>query len=107
MRLVMIGDFFFALSLGVSILLDDSRNWKFQLGEHFSATGTAGLLILLCLFTLPFIASGIWAASRTGAGGMTPPIASDAQEERGRSETDSKDTNGFVCSEGGLYFSRP
>lgn len=54
MRLVMVGDLFFALSMGVSILLDDSQNWKFQLGEHFTATGVAGLLILLCFFSLTF-----------------------------------------------------
>jgi hypothetical protein len=99
MRLVMVGDLFFALSMGVSILLDDSRHWKFQLGEHFTATGVAGLLILLCFFTLPFIASAIWAASRTQAGGTTPPIASNAQEERGGPKQDGKNTNGFHYSE--------
>ena len=85
--------------MGVSILLDDSQNWKFQLGEHFTATGVAGLLILLGFFTLPFIASAMWAASRTGAGGKTPPIISNAQEERGGSEKDGKDINGFRYSE--------
>jgi hypothetical protein len=99
MRLVMVGDLFFALSMGVSLLLDDSQNWKFQLGEHFTATGVAGLLILLGFFTLPFIASAIWAASRTRAGGKTPPIVSNAQGERGGSEKDGKDTNGFRYSE--------
>lgn len=99
MRLMMVGDLFFALSMGVSILVDNSQNWKFQLGEHFTATGGAGLLILLGLFTLPFIVSAIWAASRTQAGGTRPPIVSKAQEESGDSEKDGKDTNGFRYSE--------
>ncbi len=99
MRLVMVGDLFFALSMGVSILLDNSQNWKFQLGEHFTATGAAGLLILLGLFTLPFIASAVWAAGRTRAGGTTPPIASHAREGRGGSEEDGEDTNVFRYSE--------
>jgi len=101
MRLVMVGDLFFALSMGVSILLDDSRNWRFQLGEHFTATGVAGLLILLCFFTLPFIASAIWAARRTRAGGTTPPLASNAQEGRRAAEKDDRNTNGFRYSESG------
>jgi hypothetical protein len=99
MRLVMVGDLFFALSMGVSIVLDDSQNWKFQLGEHFTAEGVAGLLILLCFFTLPFIASAIWAAKRTRADGKTPPLASSAQEKRGGSEKDANNTNGFRYSE--------
>ncbi len=99
MRLVMVGDLFFALSMGVSILLDDSQNWNFQLGEHFTATGVAGLLILLCFFTLPFIASAVWAASRTQAGGAAPPLTSNIHEERGGSEKEGKDTNGFRYSE--------
>jgi hypothetical protein len=99
MRVVMVGDLFFALSMGLSILLDDSQNWKFQLGEHFAATGAEGLLILLGFFTLPFIASAIWAARRTRAGGTTPPIASNAQEERGSSEKNGNNANGFRYSE--------
>jgi hypothetical protein len=99
MRLVMVGDLVVAVSLGVSILLDDSRNWKFQLGEHFAAAGVTGLLILLGLFMLPFIASAIWAARRTRAGGKTPPLASRAQEEGGGSEEDGKNMNGFRYSE--------
>jgi len=54
MRLIMIGDFFLALSLAISIVLDDSQNWKFQLGENFTAEGLTGLIILLGFFTLPF-----------------------------------------------------
>ena len=99
MRLVMMGDLFFASSMGVSILLDDSQNWKFQLGEHFTATGVAGLLILLGFFTLPFIASAIWAAGQTRAGGTRPPITSNSQEERGGSQKNPKNTDGFRYSE--------
>lgn len=95
----MVGDLFLALGMSVSILFDDSQNWKFQLGEHFTATGATGLLILSCFFTLPFIVSAIWAASRTRAGGTTPPLASNAQEEGGGSEKTGKDTNGFRYSE--------
>lgn len=99
MRLVMVGDLFFAFSMGISIVLDDSQNWKFQLGENFTATGVAGLFILLSFFTLPFIASAIWAAKRTRADGKKPPIASNTQEERGGSEEDGRNTNGFRYSE--------
>lgn len=98
MKLVMIGDLFFALSMGLSILLDDSQNWKFQLGENFTATGVWGLLILLGLFTLPFIASALWAARRTQAGGTPPPV-SDSQKEHKPLEKNDKNPNGFRYSE--------
>ena len=99
MRLVMVGDLFFALSMGVSIVLDRSQDWRFQLGEHFTATGVTGLLILLSFFTLPFIASAIWAAGRTRAGGPAPPIASKEREGHEGSEKEGRDTNGFRYSE--------
>jgi hypothetical protein len=99
MRLIMVGDLFLALSMGVAILLDDSQSWKFQLGEHFAVTGVAGLLVLLGFFTLPFIASAVWAASRAKAGGTAPPLASRTQVERGGPEKDSKSSNGFRYSE--------
>jgi hypothetical protein len=99
MRLVMVGDLFFALSMAAAILLDDSQNWKFQLGEHFTATGAAGLLILLCFFTLPFVVSAIWAASRTRTNGPAPPLASSTRENHGGSEKEDKNTNGLRYSE--------
>ena len=99
MRLVMVGDLFFALSMGVSILLDDSQDWTFQLGEHFTATGVAGLFILVCLFTLPFVASAIWAARRTRRDGTAPPLASSAQKDHSGSEKKGKNTNSFRYSE--------
>ena len=98
MRLVMVGDFFFSLSMGITILFDDSQNWKFQLGEYFTATGAAGLLILLGLFTGPLLVSGIWAAMRTQAGGTAPPLASN-QHDSGSSEKEREPTNGFRYSE--------
>lgn len=99
MRLVMIGDLFFAAGLGVSLIFGDSRDWKFQLGEYFTADGLAGLLMLLCLFTLPFVASAVWAARRTRAGGTTPPpLASHAEGEGGGPEGDGGNTNLFRYS---------
>ena len=94
MKLVMLGDFFFSLSMGLSIFLDDSHNWKFQLGEYFTASGRAGLLILLGLFTAPFMVSGIWAAMRTQKGGTAPPLASN-KHERETSEKEGERPNGF------------
>jgi hypothetical protein len=93
MRLIMIGDFFLALSLAISIVLDDSQNWKFQLGENFTAEGLTGLIILLGFFTLPFLASAIWAASRTRTGRTKPPLASNIQDRC--AEKEDGNTNGF------------
>jgi hypothetical protein len=101
MRVVMVGDLFLAVSIGVGFLLGDSRDWKFQLGEHFTADGVAGLLILICLFTLPFASSAIWAARRTRDDRMAPPPApSYAQERREKTDEDGGDTNGFRYSAG-------
>ena len=91
MRLVMVGDLFVALSISLSLALDDSQNWTFQLGEHFTAAGVAGLLILICLFTLPFIASAIWAATSTRTDGPKPPLIPSKDEAHRESEQD--DTN--------------
>jgi hypothetical protein len=98
MKMVMVGDFFFSVSMGISILLDDPQNWKFQLGEFFTASGRAGLLILLGLLTAPFLVSGIWAAMRTQAGGTAPPLASN-KHEREDSEKEGERTNSFRYSE--------
>ena len=98
LRMVMVGDLFFALSIGLSFLLGDSRDWKFQLGEYFTADGVAGLFILLCLFTLPFVACAVWAAGRTRARGAAPPAASPTQDGRRDSEEDGKPPNGFLYS---------
>ena len=98
MRLVMVGDLFVALSLSLSLILD-SQNWKFQLGEHFTADGIVGLLMLLCLFTLPFIASAIWAATSTRTDGTKPPLIPSKEEVHIDSEQDGKDANRFRFSE--------
>ena len=99
MRLVMIGDLFFAAGLAVSVILGD--DWRFQLGEHFTADGVTGLLILLCLFTLPFVISAVWAARRTRAGGTTPPLSSSkAEEGRGGSDGEGGNTNVLRYSAG-------
>jgi len=100
MKLVMIGDLFIAMSMGVSLVLDDSQNWKFQLGEHFTAEGVPGLFILLCLFTLPFVASAIWAASSIRRGGARPPMIPTQEEGRRDSEQDTTNVNKFRFSEG-------
>lgn len=109
MRLVMIGDLFLALSMMIAIVLDDSQNWKFQLGENFTATGVAGLFILLGLFTFPFVASAIWAASRSQAGGTTPPLGSNAQEQSRGPEKDDENISKHVNFTAGYvrYWTRP
>lgn len=98
MKLVMIGNIFLALNLGISILLDNPQNWKFQLGEYFTVTGIAGLLVLLCLFTLPFVASAIWAAGRVKSGGTAPPLVSDVAKQRKAPDKD-KNNNEYRCAE--------
>ena len=95
MRLVMIGDLFFAVSMAFSIVLDDAQNWKFQLGENLTIAGVRGLLILLGLFTLPFVLSALWAATRTRAGGTPPSLASNTEDETNGSPKDPKGINGL------------
>lgn len=95
----MVGDLFVALSMSISLILDDSQNWKFQLGEHFTADGVAGLLILLGFFTLPFILSAVWAARSTRTVGTKPPLIPSKEEGYRDSEPDSKNTNGFRFSD--------
>jgi|KBSSwiStaDraftv2_1062776.scaffolds.fasta_scaffold853796_2 hypothetical protein len=93
MRVIMVGDLFLALSMGISLALDDSQNWKFQLGENFTAEGLTGLFILLGFFTFPFIASAVWAATRTRAGGSKPPLASNTQARP--AEKEDRNTDSF------------
>ena len=99
MKVVMVGDLFFALSLIITILLDGSGNWKFQLGEHFTADGIFGLLILLGPITLPFIASGIWAAYRTRVNGPTTPLAANSDVKREGAVNEDKKSDSFRYSE--------
>jgi hypothetical protein len=99
MRLIAAGDIFFALNMGGSILLDDAHEWKFQLGEHLSITGVAGLLVLLGFFTVPFVVSAIWAIKRAGSGGTTTPLAHHAQDNHGTLEKKAKKEDGFKYSQ--------
>ena len=62
------GDIFLALNMGASLVLDEARDWTFQLGEYVTISGVAGLSILLFFFTGPFVASAIWAIARSGSG---------------------------------------
>ena len=104
MKSVAVGDFLFALNLGGSFLLDllrgDLAATKIQGGEFFTLQGTVVALILLLLFVLPFVASGIWAARRSERGGPTAPHAAGAQETRTNSDEGTKDINGFRFCEG-------
>ena len=104
MKSVAVGDFLFALNLGGSFLLDllrgDLAATKIQGGEFFTLQGTVVALILLLLFVLPFVASGIWAARRSGTVGPTAPHAAGAQETRTNSDEGTKDINGFRFCEG-------
>jgi len=99
MKLVMVGDLFFATSMGLALILDNSQNWTFQLGEYVSVTGIWGLIILLGFFTLPFVVSAIWAARRIRAGGPMNPALSNEEEHDGRPEDHGKGTNSFRYSE--------
>ncbi len=100
MTLIIVGDIFLALNFGGSSLLEGSSdNWRIDFGEGKSITGLAGAFILLFVFTFPFVASAIWAASRSRSNGTAPPLTSDLQEKRNDTEDHSKDINGFRLSE--------
>lgn len=100
MVLVAVGDILFALSLGASILLGGREQWTFQLGEHFVVTGVAGLMVLLSLFTLPFIVSALWAVKRASGGRNLPPLVDSSSGKQNRPAKDEQDINGFRYSEG-------
>jgi hypothetical protein len=62
-------------------------------------TGLGSALILLLVFTFPFVASAIWAASR-GRSNRTPqPLTSALQEKRNDIENHTRDINRFRFSE--------
>ena len=71
------GDIFLALNMGGSLVLDEARDWTFQLGEYVTISGVAGLSILLFFFTGPFVASAIWAIARSGPGPTPSPKTQD------------------------------
>ena len=100
MLMMMIGDLFLALNFGGSTLLEGhTDNWRIDFGEGRSITGLASAFILLLLFTMPFVASAIWAASHSRSSGSLPPLASNPEKERDKSGEITKDTNGFRFSE--------
>lgn len=104
MKSIAVGDFLFALNLGVGFLLDlvrgDLAETKIQGGEYFTLQGTAVALILFLLFALPFVASGIWAVRRSGSSGTTPPHPESGPESGSNSDEATKGFNGFRFSEG-------
>jgi len=99
MKLVMLGDLFFGLSMSIALVLDNPTNWKFQLGEQFTAEGMTGLIILLGFFTLPFFVSAVWAAKRSRSGGTPTPLASGMEEGPKRLKKDDKNPNDFRYSQ--------
>jgi hypothetical protein len=100
MFLILIGDLFLALNFGGSTLLEGSSdNWRIDFGEGRSITGLASAFILLLFFTFPFVASAIWAASRSRWNRPAPPLASDLQEKGNEAEDHTKDMNSFRFSE--------
>jgi len=101
MTLIVIGDIFLALNFGGSTLLEGrSDNWRIDFGEGKSITGLASAFILLFIFTFPFVASAIWAASRSRLNGSAPPLISNFQQKRKRQDEGPKDINNFRFSEG-------
>ncbi len=100
MLLITIGGLFFGVNMCWSLIQSNPGDWEFQLGEYFSISGVRGLLVLIGLFAMPFLASAIWAAKRSRFGGTTPPLASDAQDRDAKVEPEHNDTNGFQYSEG-------
>ena len=101
MTLIVVGDIFLALNFGGSTLLEGrSDNWRIDFGEGRSITGLTSAFILLLFFTFPFVASAIWAASRSRSNRMAPPLTSDSLKKSDDTEDDSKDINSFRFSEG-------
>ena len=100
MTLILVGDIFLALNFGGSTLLEGrSDNWRIDLGEGRSITGLASAFILLLVFTVPFVASAIWAARRSRSNGVAPPLNSDLQQERDDTQGHKKDINSLRVSE--------
>jgi hypothetical protein len=100
LTLVLVGDIFLALNFGGSTLLEGSSdNWRIEFGEGRSITGLAGAFILLLFFTFPFVASAIWAASRSRSNRTSPPLTSDLQQEPNDTEDHTNGTNSFRLSE--------
>src|SRR6185436_16314059 len=100
MTLIVIGDIFLALNFGGSTLLEGrADNWRIDFGEGKSLTGLASAFILLVIFTFAFVASAIWAASRSRSNGSAPPLTSSPQQKRKRADDRPKDINRFRFAE--------
>lgn len=98
--LLMVGDILLALNFGGSTLLEGhTDNWRIDLGEGRSITGLASAFILLLLFTVPFVASAIWAARHIRSNASMPPIACNLHDARDKAGESRKDTNSFRFSE--------
>jgi hypothetical protein len=94
MVLLLVGDIFLALNFGGSTLLEGhTDNWRIDFGEGRSLTGMGAAFLLLLLFTIPFVASAIWAASRSRSGGTGPRLSSDPAPESVKSGENTNDTN--------------
>ncbi|MBA3356729.1 MAG: hypothetical protein H0U18_12500 [Pyrinomonadaceae bacterium] len=100
MTLIVVGDIFLAVNFGGSTLLEGSSdNWRIDFGAGRFITGLASAFILLLFFTFPFVASAIWAASRSRSNGTAPPLTSDLQEKGSDTEDHTKDISSFRLSE--------
>jgi hypothetical protein len=96
---LIIGDLFLALNFGGSTLLEGrTDNWRIDFGAGKSITGLAGAFTLLLLFTMPFLVSAIWAATRR-SNGSVPPLTANQEEKLGEREANSNDANRFRFSE--------
>lgn len=100
MTLIVVGDIFLALNFGGSTLLEGrTDNWRIDFGEGKSITGLASAIILLLVFTFPFVSSAIWAASRSRLDGSAPPLTSDSPGTRNDTDDHTKDIDSFRFSE--------
>ncbi|HJP91269.1 MAG TPA: hypothetical protein VJ875_04890 [Pyrinomonadaceae bacterium] len=108
LSLVLIGDLFLAVNFGGSTLLEGrTDNWRIEFGEGRAISGFAGAAVLLVLFTVPFVASAIWAARNSRANGPAPPLTSGLERDRNKREENTKDDNSFRFSENGVVSTSP
>jgi hypothetical protein len=99
MLLVIIGDLFMALNFGGSTLLEGrADNWRIQAGEGTELTGLPSALILLFLFTMPFVVSAIWAARRRNTSAPGSGLGSKLTDDR-FSADEKNDVNHLRLSE--------
>ncbi len=98
--LLIVGDLFMAVNFGGSTLLEGrADNWRIEFGPGKAITGLAGAFTLLLFFTMPFLASAIWAATRSHSNGAKPQLTADQQETRKKGGENSNGTDGFRFSE--------